>query len=338
MLALLFLFIFLYLSFLFIRSRLEAETVTGLWNRAVFVTGCDCGFGHDIAIRLAKMGMPVFAGCLTQEGQKRLETEISNIPGAKLRAIECDVTNDESVEKMGKIVDTECQQYGGLWAVINNAGVGHGVFLDDFLQPDDYRLTMEVNLYGMIRVVHRLRRLVKQKKGRIVNVTSILGRCPVTCIGPYIISKHAANAYTEVIRKELSIFGVDVVNIEPGFVKTTLTNVDRIKKGNEHLWNRACTELKDEYGYEFFQKACENQAMMINSLGAEKTDNVMDAYTKAVTSAYPRRRYKVGWDTLFLWHPLTFLPTNVQDAIFCLLDRAAGAPTPARIQMEKSKL
>ncbi|CAJ0564108.1 unnamed protein product, partial [Mesorhabditis spiculigera] len=270
-----------WVTFFFLRIKWEEEKLDDLPNRPVFITGCDSGFGHDAALKLLSMGMPVFAGCYTEEGLEKIEKEASNYTKGKFKAIRLDVTNDESVDRMGTWLEKEVQPYGGLWAVINNAGVGFNVFLDDFLKHEDYRLTMEINFYGIMRVVHRLRRALKQRKGRLINVTSILGRCPAAGIGPYIISKFTANVYTEVIRKELAIWGVEVIHIEPGFVKTPLTDTERIRKNNEHLWERASPELKAEYGYEFFKK-------------------IVNIYVKAVTSVNTRRRYKVGIDTNFL--------------------------------------
>ncbi|CAJ0950993.1 unnamed protein product, partial [Mesorhabditis belari] len=162
----------------------------------------------------------------------------------------------------------------------------------------------------MIRVVHRVRRLIKQKKGRIVNVTSAFGRCPTPCIGPYLVSKYAATAYTDAIRKELSPWGIE-------------------------LWDRASDELKADYGLEFFNKTCDNQAMMMNGFGSNTTEKVTDAYVKAVTSLYTRRRYKVGWDTAFVWHPLSMMPTNLQDWAFYVMDLISRGPLPARVIAER---
>ncbi|CAJ0951064.1 unnamed protein product, partial [Mesorhabditis belari] len=333
MIDLLFYFLPFWLYLLFWLTRLYWERVRldNLHERPVLITGCDYGFAYDAAIELAKLQVPVFAACYTQDGMRKIQAEAEKIHGARLMALPLDVTDDESVERMGQIVDKECKRYGGLWAVINSAGVALNLFIDEFLTCEDYYKTMDTNLYGLKRVVNRVAKLIKQKKGRVVNVTSILARCPVAGIGPYVISKHAAGAYTDVIRKELAMFGVKVITIEPGFFRTNMSDLDRIAKENWGVWDRTKSEIKDEYGYDFVKTAIDNQALMMKMVKSETTTRVVHAYVKSVTSVYARRRYKVGFDTWFLWHPMSLLPTNLQDIIFYYMSLAIGGPPPASL-------
>ncbi|KAE9547397.1 hypothetical protein FO519_009393, partial [Halicephalobus sp. NKZ332] len=93
-------------------------------NRAVFITGCDSGFGRALALKLAKNGLPVFAGCLTKEGAENLKKEAA---GSKndFETILVDVRSDESVFAAAKFVREQLKPPQKLWAIVNNAGIAY---------------------------------------------------------------------------------------------------------------------------------------------------------------------------------------------------------------------
>ncbi|VDK82043.1 unnamed protein product [Cylicostephanus goldi] len=120
--------------------------------------------------------------------------------------------------------------------VVNNAGILGTAFFDDFLTLEDYKKVAEVDTWGVIRVTHALKPLVKRTRGRIVTVTSGFSRIGMPGVGPYTAAKFALTGYCEVIRAELRMFGVSVHIIEPGFVKTWLTSSENVEKNIKHYY------------------------------------------------------------------------------------------------------
>ncbi|CAJ0921634.1 unnamed protein product, partial [Mesorhabditis belari] len=175
-------------------------------------------------------------------------------------------------------------------------------------------------------------KMLKARKGRLVNVTSISGRCPIPGLGPYTLTKHAATAWTDIVRKELSMFGVEVYIIEPGFVRTHLTDVNRLERCNWDHYNKAPQEIREEYGYDFMHKFIENQKMTVEIMACPNTKRVVDDYVKAVTSVYCRTRMKMGWDTWLVWHLSSFFPTNLQDFYLNNLGVIFGPNIPAAMR------
>lgn len=90
--------------------------------------------------------------------------------------------------------------FSGLWGLVCNAGISSSNAPDDWLDVDDYKKNMEINAYGVIRTCHTFKPFIKKQKGRIVIVTSVVGRLALPATGPYSMSKFAAEAYADVLR------------------------------------------------------------------------------------------------------------------------------------------
>lgn len=192
--------------------------VSDLPNRPVFITGCDTGFGHMLAIRLVQKGIPTFAGCLTEKGETDLRKATAGAPG-KLWTLRLDVTRQESVDAAHAFVKAQlgpnkgktlCLFFCltamipkirlGLWALVNNAGILGASGPLDWMSLDMYQKALDVNCLGVIRVTHAFKQMVKAEKGRIVIITSIFGRFAPPGFAPYCVSKFAAEAYADVLR------------------------------------------------------------------------------------------------------------------------------------------
>ncbi|MFH4984441.1 hypothetical protein AB6A40_011150, partial [Gnathostoma spinigerum] len=120
----------------------------------VLITGCDTGFGHDLAIKCLSKGMTVFATCLTKEGVDRLRQEQTGLTGL-LDSFIMDVREDDSVQKAYEHVYEQLKlQNKELNAIVNNAGIIGNSFFDDFLEIDDFLEVLKVNTFGAIRVTH----------------------------------------------------------------------------------------------------------------------------------------------------------------------------------------
>ncbi|ULU12467.1 hypothetical protein L5515_001703 [Caenorhabditis briggsae] len=315
--------------FLLIRYCLETVSIDNLSKRAVFITGCDTGFGRGLALKCLEHGMPVFAGCLTKQGIESLSAEarksIGN--GRSLDAFLMDVTSDESVEKTAKRLEEKCEKFGGLHAVVNNAGITGKHIADDFLDMREYLKVVEINLWGPVRTTMAVKKLLKKARGRVVQVASICARVGLPGLGPYTVSKYGVSAYCDVIRQELRAFGISVHILEPGFFDTPLINRQKIDAEISEAWEQAPSDVKAQYGEKFFNDARQSTQMFLNSIASSQISLVVDAYFHAITAKYPRSRYQIGWDSILLFIPFSYLPTGLQDYIFA----AAGLflPKPA---------
>lgn len=308
----------IFLIFFLLRNLLERIPVPLLEHKAVLITGCDSGFGFELALRCLQRGMRVFAACLSEEGVKNLDAFAveQGMPMARLHAFQMDVRSDESVARGVEFVQGRLSPGKGLHAVVNNAGISGNMGWDDWLRPDDYEQAWQVNTLGTIRVSQAFKRLVKMESGsRIVLMASACGRVALPAFGPYTVSKFAVEAYADTIRSELILFGVKVCILEPGFFRTPLTSVKTNLSMLERVWSRTPETVKADFGqlglYEFTKKR------LLKVLDPEKmnphTEQVVDAYWHAISSAWPRRRYQVGRDMKWLLLPFSLLPAEFQD-------------------------
>ncbi|TKR70512.1 hypothetical protein L596_022534 [Steinernema carpocapsae] len=297
-----------------LRYLWELLLVSDLHKKAVFISGCDSGFGRMLALKCVKNGIPVFAGCYTDEGAERLKEEAAGYKG-KLETVPLDVMNEESVEKAANMVKEKLTGGLELWAVVNNAGLFSVYGPDDWTSLDEYKLSFDANCLGYIRVTHAFKPLIKKSKGRIIGVTSVAGRVAFSAHGPYCTAKFAAEAYLDIVRQELRPFGVTVSILEPGTFKTTLFNTDAHRQRVEQVWNRLTEEQKAEYGEEYKNNFVEGRLDLIKKIGSARTDYVVDNYYHAITAKYPRCRYRCGWDSLLWFVPISYLPTEILDWI-----------------------
>ncbi|GBM39191.1 Estradiol 17-beta-dehydrogenase 2 [Araneus ventricosus] len=216
-------------------------------GKAVFITGCDTGFGNALAKRLDSKGFHVFATCLFPAGTGA--TELKASCSNRLHVLHMDVTKDESVKKAFEYVKQNLGSYE-LWAVVNNAGIVKG-FTVDFSSVDDFRDCIDVNFLGSVRVTKAFLPLLRQTKGRIVNVTSAAGELPVPFFTPYVASKYAAVGFTDCLRFELDTWGISVVSIEPETFVTGLTCPETILKNFDAKLKGFSPSFKEDYGDDY---------------------------------------------------------------------------------------
>jgi NAD(P)-dependent dehydrogenase (short-subunit alcohol dehydrogenase family) len=179
-------------------------------SKAVLVTGCSSGIGRATAELLGRGGWAVYATA------RRLET-IEELAAAGCRLVRLDVCDEDSMQAA---VNTVENAHGAVGVLVNNAGYGQEGAVED-VPVGEVRRQFETNLFGL----HRMTQLVlsgmrEQGWGRIVNLSSMGGKLTFPGGGVYHASKHALEALSDALRYELRSFGVDVVVIEPGLVKT----------------------------------------------------------------------------------------------------------------------
>jgi len=238
----------------------------------------------------------VMAGCLTEAG----ETELSKSCSDRMHAVSLDVSKPDSVCRALEKVKALLPPGKGLWAVLNNAGILGAMGPPEWHTIDDYKSVAAVNLYGLIDVTTTFLPLVKMARGRVVNTSSAGGRfCPQLTI-PYCVSKYGVEAFSDGLRRSLYPFGVGVTLIEPGGHRTNLVTRENVALSFTRSWNQASPEVKSEYGEEFFKHIRTDAVDELCNMSSGKLSAVVDAYEHALLGRYPRARYVVGMDALFI--------------------------------------
>ncbi|XP_052609746.1 retinol dehydrogenase 16-like [Peromyscus californicus insignis] len=286
----------------------ERKVVSHIQDKHVFITGCDSGFGNLLARQLDRRGMRVLAACLTENGAEELRRKTSN----RLETVTLDVTKTESIVAATQWVKERVGNRG-LWGLVNNAGISIPTVPNQWLKKEDFVKILDVNLLGMIEVTLNMLPLVRKARGRVVNVSSIVGRVSFLG-GGYCISKYGVEAFSDSLRRELSYFGVKVAVIEPGFFKTDITSSDRHLSNTKMVWDQASSEVKEIYGENFLA----SHLSMLKSLDQKCNEDlslVTDCMEHALTSCHPRTRYSAGWDAKLFYLPMSYLPTFLADAM-----------------------
>ncbi|XP_063420093.1 D-beta-hydroxybutyrate dehydrogenase, mitochondrial-like isoform X1 [Mytilus trossulus] len=293
-------------------------------KKAVLITGCDTGFGHFISIRLAKDGFIVYAGVLDLNGRGANKLKDRKLPN--LHLVQLDVTNSVHIqEAVNRVQKTS----GGLWGVINNAGFGIPGDIE-FCLLDHYRKCQEVNLNGQIAIVKAFLPMIRKSKGRIVNVSSVMGRFPWPGRSNYVITKHGIETMTDSLRLEMAKFGVGVSMIEPGaFSHATGFTSDEVckqlKKYVDDMWNGSTPEVKETYGekyaYLVYKMFLEFNADYKEANAEKVLVPIMDAMVDALVNIRPKPRYLVPGGTglydVFALYPIfnPYLPEFISDFI-----------------------
>ena len=261
--------------------------------KTVLITGASAGIGYATAELLLKSGYKVYAGARRVEKMRGLEYQ-----GAKIFAL--DVTDEDS---LASAVDFVLKDGGSLDALVNNAGYGaHGAVEDVPLA--EARRQFEVNLFGLARLTQlALPHMRAAGGGAIVNISSIAGKITTPTGGWYHASKHALEAYSDALRLETAQFGIRVVLVEPGPIKTewdntALVNLEKYSGSGPYApMVRRITE-KFRAGYR---------------AGAPGPEAVARVILKALRSASPAARYAVPFSASFILFLKWLLPDRVLD-------------------------
>ncbi|CAN0030599.1 unnamed protein product [Discosporangium mesarthrocarpum] len=217
-------------------------------NRVVVITGCDRGLGYHTAKVLVEAGFVVIAGCLSEEGMEGLKAELGGT--GKIITIKCDVCNESHVENLRLAAETAGN--GRIHAVVNNAGIASCG--DAYYTPmKDFDAVLAVNLQGAIRVTKAcLPGLLRTRGSRVIFISSLAGLGYMWGASAYCASKYGLEGFAGALRLELKGFGVQVVSVNPGFLKTDmgLSFPDLFVRAFE----KAGPEVKGIYGEDFGRK------------------------------------------------------------------------------------
>ncbi len=246
----------------------------------VLITGCSSGIGAAIATRLAREGWPVYA---TARRPDMLDT----LREAGARTLALDVTNEDSMRSAVAVVERD---RGSVGALVNNAGFGQSGALEE-VPIDALRRQFDTNVFGLLRLTQLvLPGMRRARQGRIANIGSMGGRLTFPGGGAYHATKHALVALNDALRFEVRGFGINVVLIEPGLIRTgfgdvALASLDRLERPQSPYaqFNREVGRITTE-SYE--------KGPVARLSGSP--EDVAVVVEEALTAARPKTRYQVS--------------------------------------------
>jgi NAD(P)-dependent dehydrogenase (short-subunit alcohol dehydrogenase family) len=256
-------------------------------TRIAVVTGSSSGIGFETALLLARSGFHTYATMRNLEKSKNI-TEIANTEKLPLQVVQLDVNDDRSVKNaIDKIVAAQIKRIDVL---VNNAGYGLFGALED-TSIEEIKAQFETNFFGVIRVTQQILPVMRKQNsggGTIVNVSSVGGRIGVPVLSAYQSTKFALEGLSESMSYELEPFGIRVVIIEPGFIRTNIVNSSTSAE--------KALDPKSPY-FPLMQKVKNYfKSMMENASSSSPPEEVAKVILQAITSENPQLRYTVGND------------------------------------------
>jgi NAD(P)-dependent dehydrogenase (short-subunit alcohol dehydrogenase family) len=195
-------------------------------EKVALVTGSSSGIGYETSLSLARDGYFTYASMRDLNKAKEIR-KISEDEGLPLEVIELDVDNEQSVELA---INTIFGNKGRIDVLVNNAGWGMWGTTED-VSLDEFKEQFETNFFSVVRMIQKVAPIMrKQGTGDIVNISSIAGRIGFPVFTAYNSSKFALEGLSESLRFELRPFGVNVIIIEPGVIKTNFINAMKTAK------------------------------------------------------------------------------------------------------------
>ena len=272
---------------------------------AVVVTGVSSGIGLGIAKSLAGKGIHVFGSVRKPTDGERVRQEV----GALFTPLIFDVTDEDAV-KAGAAEVRRMLSGKTMLGLVNNAGIAMpGPLIHQPL--NDYRKQIEVNLIGAFTVSQHFApllgadRALQGKPGRIVNITSLGGKIGSPFLGGYCSAKHGLEGLSESLRRELMIYGIDVVIVGPGAVKTP-------------IWDKAEAMDVSAYARTDYGPSMEKLSAFM-ARGAREglpVERVGELVHRVLTMRRPKVRYALAPDLLFDWIVPRLLPRRWVDRLF----------------------
>ena len=251
-------------------------------ENVALVTGCSSGIGLETAVALAREGHFTFATMRNLKKVEALEKIVKeeNLP---ISILELDVDNKES---MDNAIEKIIEQKGRIDTLVNNAGWGMWGTVED-VSIDEFKEQFETNFFSIVRMIQKIAPIMrKQKSGSIVNVSSVAGRIGFPVSPAYISSKFALEGLSECLRFELSPFGINVITIEPGVIKTNF--FDSMKMAKKSDSNSVYNDITS--------KVISGVKMMAE-MGTDPKE-VANAILKSINDKNPLPRYIVGNDAM----------------------------------------
>ena len=256
-----------------------------MMHQVALITGCSSGLGYETALMLARNGFHTFATMRNTKKSNSLE-EIIKKERLDLNIRELDVNDDTSIEKTINCIKSEANRIDVL---INNAGYGLVGFFED-LTLDEIRNQFETNFFGVLNITKKIIPIMRsQKRGTIINVSSGAGQVGFPGISAYVSTKFAIEGFSESLMYELFPYGIKVVIIEPGVIKT---NFFRNCIVSEHSMKKSSPYSRS---LDKFQRNVE-----LMQEHATSPINVAKVIMQVLGNNEPKQRYIVGNDVAMI--------------------------------------
>ena len=273
--------------------------------KVALVTGGSSGIGEATAVKLHELGYTTYAAARRVERMEHLKE-------SGIRPLAMDITDDESMQSGVKHILTE---EGRIDVLVNAAGYGSYGAIED-VPLSEARYQLDVNVYGVARLIQLvLPHMRAQRSGTIVNITSMGGKIYTPLGGWYHATKFALEALSDCLRLEVKPFGINVVVIEPGGVRTEWPGI-------------AAGKLRKASSGGPYAKQADAVAASLSSEATARRSSpptlIADTIARAVTARRPRTRYAVGYGA----RPIIFLHAVLPDRAFdAFIRRATGVPS-----------
>jgi len=256
-----------------------------MMHQVALITGCSSGIGYETALMLARNGFHTFA---TMRDTKKSDSlaKTSEKEKLALEILELDVNDDTSIENAINRVKSEAKRIDIL---INNAGYGLVGFFED-LTLDEIRNQFETNFFGVLNITKKVIPIMRlQKSGTIVNISSGAGQVGFPGISAYVSTKFAVEGFSESLTYELSPFGIKVIIIEPGVIKSNFFSnciISEQSTKNESPYSRSLDKIQKNIG-------------LMQEHATSPTD-VAKMILQVLSNDEPKQRYIVGNDVAMI--------------------------------------
>ena len=249
-------------------------------KQAVLITGASTGIGFATALYLDKAGYKVYASVRKDCDKQKL----INAASSNLTPVIMDVCDEEAIHKVYQQIKTETE--GFTFSLVNNAGVSLNGPLE-ILPFSDIKMLLNVNVCGLLSVTKTFLPLIRNTKGRIVNISSGHGLLAIPDKSVYAASKFAVQAISDSLRVELKPFGVKVSNIVVGKINTNV--LDKILDDRKKMIDQAEPETAKLYStqMEYFDREVKN-------LPGIEADEVAKVIAHSIANVKPKAQYLVG--------------------------------------------
>jgi len=255
-------------------------------NELIVVTGASTGIGAATARELARRGFHVLAGV-------RRDIDAEALRAARIEPLLLDITAEDDIAAVAERV-THDPDRRPLKALVNNAGIALNAPVEA-LPMAEWRRQFEVNLFGHIAMTQALLPALLDSSGTVVNISSVGGKVAMATYGAYAGSKFALEAVSDSLRREVAEFGVKVVVVEPGAVKTEMSGRG-VATANRLA---AAMTAEQHQRYDALTNAITTQSRSFTRDGVP-ADTAAQSIADAITSTNPRTRYTIGRDAAII--------------------------------------
>ncbi len=242
--------------------------------KVVLITGCSSGIGCDLAQRLAQAGYNVAATARKPQTLQDLDVALK---------LPLDVTRSESIRQA---VEQTIQQFGRIDVLVNNAGYAVRGAVEE-VPVEQAQQMFDANLFGVMRMIQAVvPHMRQQKSGRVINISSVVGKMVTPANGIYSASKFALEGLSDALRLELEPFGIQVVVVEPGSTRTQFYST--VEANAQAIFSNPASPYQPLY--QQYQKVTDG--MRQQEVGPEAVSRVVQ---EAIETPKPKARYVAGF-------------------------------------------